>query len=305
MTEATSTTNTNARLMTLATRAAVATAAVLIVVKLTAWLMTDSVAILATLVDSFLDILASLLNLFAVHHALQPADREHRFGHGKAEALAGLGQAAFIAGSAVFLLLAASQRMLAPQPVENSALGIGVMAFSIVATLILVQFQRYVVRRTGSVAISADSLHYVGDIITNAAVIVAFVLATTLGWAIADPLFGAGIAVYIIYNAWLIARGALDILMDRELPERERTRIHEIATAHPEVIDMHDLRTRSAGQQIFVQLHLEMDPSLTLVRAHDIADAVEAEILDAFPEAEVLIHQDPAGHDEDYAPAAT
>ena len=274
---------------------------VMIAVKCVAWLVTDSVAMLSTLVDSLLDVLASMINLFAVRHALQPADREHRFGHGKAEALAGLGQSAFIAGSAVFILLAAGQRLLTPHPVGNSALGIAVMVFSIIVTIALVAFQRYVIKRTGSVAISADSLHYVGDVLVNGAVILSFVLAATVGWVWADPLFGAGIAIYILFNAWRIVMVSLDILMDRELPDEDRTRIRGIALAHPEVRDLHDLRTRSAGQQIFIQFHLEMDPTLSLVRAHAIADDVEAELLAAYPDAEVLIHEDPAGFEEQQA----
>lgn len=289
-----------ALLMRLATNAAVATATVLLLVKIGAWLLTDSVAMLSTLVDSLLDVMASLINLIAVRHALQPADQEHRFGHGKAEALAGLGQAAFVSGSAAFLLLAAGQRLFAPQPVTNSGLGIGVMIFSIAATLALVQLQRYVIRRTGSVAIRADSLHYIGDVLVNLAVILAFVLGAALGWTLADPLFALGISGYILFNAWRIARAALDILMDRELPDEDRDRIRELAMAHPEVSDLHDLRTRSSGQQTFIQFHLEMDPALSLVRAHEIADAVEAEILTAFPGSEVLIHEDPAGLQEDH-----
>lgn len=291
----------SARLMKLATVAAVATAVTLIIVKFAAWLLTDSVAILSTLVDSLLDVFASAINLVAVRHALQPADREHRFGHGKAEALAGLGQSAFIAGSAVFLLLAAGQRLFAPMPVKNGAVGLGVMAFSILATLALVQLQRYVIRRTGSVAIQADSLHYVGDVLVNGAVVVSILLATTLGWVYADPLFAAAIAVYILRNSWQIAMASLDILMDRELPDEDRARIREIVHAHGDVLDLHDLRTRRSGQQIFIQMHLEMDPALTLMRAHEIADQVEAQVCAAFPDAEVLIHQDPAGLEEERA----
>lgn len=301
MTERSDATNANARLMTRATQAAVATAMMLVAVKLVTWLLTGSVAMLSTLVDSVLDVLASLLNLLAVRHALLPADLEHRFGHGKAEALSGLGQAAFIAGSAVFLLFAAGQRAFAPVALENSRLGIGVMVFSMIVTLLLVRFQRAVIRRTGSVAISADSLHYVSDVLVNVGVILAFVLVDRLGWTMADPALGGLIAVYILYSAWRIARGSFNILMDRELDDAERARIHDIAMAHPDVLDLHDLRTRSAGQQLFIQLHLEMDPSLTLLRAHEIADAVEAEIHAAFPGAEVLIHEDPAGIDEERA----
>jgi ferrous-iron efflux pump FieF len=284
-----------ARLMRAATYASVATAAVLVAVKLGAWVVTESVSMLATLVDSLLDVLASLVNMFAVRHALQPADAEHRFGHGKAEALAGLAQAAFISGSAVFLLFEAGNRLLHPKPVLNTAVGIAVMVFAIVATLALVAFQRYVVRKTGSLAISADSLHYVSDVLANGSVILALVLSTTLGWFAADPLFGAGIVVYILYSAWTIARRALQVLMDRELPDGDRERIRRIALTHPEVRDMHDLRTRSSGPQRFIQLHLEMDGALTLTHAHEIADQVEAEILAVYPDAEVIIHQDPEG----------
>lgn len=282
-----------ARLMRRATYASVSVALILIVAKSGAYAMSGSVAVLSTLMDSFLDALASLVNLFAVGHALTPPDREHRFGHGKAEPLAALAQAAFIAGSAVFLLVEAGKRLYAPQPVAASDVGIAVMVFSIVMTLLLVRYQRYVIRETRSLAISADSLHYVGDLLVNAAVIVALLLSTQLGWLWADPVFGLVIAGYIFWNAWQIAKGALDMLMDRELEPEERGQIAEIVKRHPEVRGLHDLRTRSAGPQKFIQLHLEMDGNLSLWRAHEISDAVEAELADAFPGAEILIHQDP------------
>ena len=287
-----------ARLMRLATWASVAVAGSLVLVKLFAWFATDSVSILSTLVDSLLDVAASLINLLAVRHALTPADREHRFGHGKAEPLAALGQAAFIAGSASLILFEAGHRLYQPVPISNSTIGIAVMVFSIVVTLALVGFQHYVVRRTGSFAIRADSLHYKGDILVNAAVIVSLLLAERLGWTLADPLFGGAIAVYILLTAWTIARGSLDMLMDREMPDPDRERIRQLALAHPEVRDIHDLRTRLSGPQAFIQLHLEMDGELRLTRAHEIADAVEAAIIAAFPGAEVIIHEDPEGIDE-------
>ncbi len=282
-----------ARLLRLATIASVATAGVLIVVKLVAFLFTDSISILSTLIDSLLDAAASVVNLLAVRHALVPADREHRFGHGKAEPLAAVGQAIFITGSAVFLLIEAGQRFFSPRPLVNTEIGIGVMVFSIVATLCLVTLQRYVIRRTGSLAISADRLHYTGDILVNGAVIVALVLAAELGWRFVDPTFGIAIAAYILYNAWQIAAGALDMLMDRELPEEERARIRQVILAHDGVLGLHDLRTRASGPQIFVQCHIELDPGLSLLTAHDIADDVENELREAFPGAEVIIHQDP------------
>jgi len=293
-----------ARLMRLATYASVAVASSLILVKLAAWLYTDSISLLSTLIDSLLDVVASLINLFAVRHALTPADREHRFGHGKAEPLAALGQTAFIAGSGLFLVFEAGHRLFDPRPVLHSEVGIAVMVVAIVVTFALTRFQAYVVRKTGSVAIKADSLHYLGDILVNAAVIAALLLGSRLGWTLADPLFGLAIAGYILFNAWQIARGSLDMLMDRELPEAARARIRDIALANPNVLDLHDLRTRNSGHRTFIQVHVEMDGNMTLYRAHTVADEVEAALREAFPGAEVMIHQDPHGLDEGHAPVA-
>jgi ferrous-iron efflux pump FieF len=284
-----------ARLMRLATYASVAVAGLLIGVKLFAWLATDSVSILSTLLDSVLDAAASMINLFAVRHALTPADREHRFGHGKAEPLAALGQSAFVAGSAVLLIVEVVRRFWRPQPIENGDVGIAVMLGSILLTVVLVLFQRQVVRKTGSLAISADRLHYLGDVLVNSGVILALVLTELLGWRLIDPVFGAIIAVYILYTAWKIARSSLDMLMDRELPDDERQRIRQLALAHPEVRALHELRTRASGPKIFIQFHLEMDGAMSLNEAHRVADQVEDEILVAYPGAEVIIHQDPSG----------
>ncbi len=284
--------------MRLATYASVVTAAILIAVKLVAWLYTDSISLLSTLVDSVLDVFASLINLAAVRHALTPADKEHRFGHGKAEPLAALGQAAFISGSALFLIFEAGHRLFDPEPLAHTTLGIWVMVFAIAATFALTRFQAYVVRKTGSMAIRADSLHYVGDLLVNISVIVALLLVAELGWLWVDSVFSLAIAVYISTNAWRIAHGAYDMLMDRELPDEERQRIKEIVLGHPRVIDLHDLRTRSSGPYAFIQIHLELDGAMSLLESHEIADEVEARIRGAYPEAEVLIHQDPHGIEE-------
>lgn len=300
MAKQTETQDRKGRLMRRATVAAVAVAATLIAAKLVAWLVTGSVAILSTLVDSLVDVAASTINLLAVRQALQPADQEHRFGHGKAEALAGLGQAAFIIGSGCFLLIEAVGRLVEPRPVTEEAVGIAVMVFSIVLTLGLVAFQRHVIRTTGSVAIAADSLHFRGDVLMNLGVIVSLAFAATWGWPWFDPIFAIGVVAYLGWSAWKIAAGALDILMDRELPDAARERIRSIVMAHPEVRDMHDLRSRRSGTDTFIQLHLELDGNMSLHDAHEISDAVEAELLDAFPGAEVLIHQDPAGLVEDH-----
>lgn len=283
------------RLKRLAAIASLAVASLLIAAKAAAYFATGSVSLLSTLVDSLLDLAASFINFLAIRHAAQPADREHRFGHGKAEPLAGLGQAAFITGSAVFLLVQGGARLFTPEPVRNESLGVAVMILSIVLTLALVLFQRQVIRKTGSLAVGADALHYKSDLLVNLGVIGALVLSTSFGLAAADPLFAIGVAVYILYSSSQIFLSSYNLLMDRELPEEDRKRIKEIAEAHPAVISLHDLRTRSSGTQAFIQFHLEMDGNMSLIDAHVIAEQVMREVAAAFPGAEVLIHEDPYG----------
>ena len=278
-----------------ATYASLAVAIILIVIKIMAYLVTGSVAILSSLIDSFLDFIASGINLFAVRHALVPADHDHRYGHGKAEAIAGLAQATFIVGSALFLIFEAINRFSHQQALENGMVGIGVMLITIALTALLVKFQRYVVKKTGSIAITADSLHYVGDLLLNLSVIVALILSIYLDWQMADPIFALMIALYILRSAWVIGKQSLAQLMDQELPDEVREEIKAIALQHPEVLNLHELRTRSSGRQYFFQLHLEMDGELKLKEAHQIANAVEIEICKAFPNAEVIIHEDMEG----------
>jgi len=286
------------RLMRLASIASIAVALVLIGAKAFAWWMTDSVSMLSSLVDSALDLVASAVTLFAVRHALVPADSDHRFGHGKAEALAGLAQAGFIAASGGALLLTVGDRILHPHRVQAEGIGVAVSALAILLTLALVTFQSYVVRRTGSIAIGADKAHYRTDLASN--LVVGAAVWASARWQ--APLIDAGVAgavgLWLIYGAWLIGRGALDVLMDRELPDADRLRIVEIAKAHPEVRDIHDLKTRSSGLTRFIQLHVELDPLLTLTRAHEIGDQVEADIEAAFPDAEIILHVDPFGVEE-------
>jgi len=286
------------RLMTLATYAAVGVAVTLISIKFVGWLMTDSVSLLSTLIDSLLDVGASTVNLLAVRHALQPADQEHRFGHGKAESLAGLAQAAFISGSAVFLLLQVGERLYNPSAITNTTMGYAVMVFSIIATLALVLFQKYVVKRTGSLAIAADSAHYTMDVLVNFSVIVSLFLASEFGWQLADPLFAIAISFYILHGAYEVGMAAYHVLMDRELSDDDRANITDLAQSHAQVVSLHDLRTRQSGQDVFIQLHLEMDGEMSLNVAHEVAEEVMHIIEAAFPNAEVLIHQDPAGVEE-------
>ena len=287
-----------ARLRSAATHASLTAAAVLIIAKFAAWLGTGSVALLSSLVDSMVDAAASLVIFIAVRHATTPADREHRFGHGKAEPLAALGQSAFLVGSALLLMAEATRRLIWPAPIENPPLAIAVMVFSIVVTAALVTYQRHVVRQTGSLAITADELHYRGDILLNLGVIATLVLTSVLAVPILDPLFGAAAGIWIIYSAIRIVRLSLTQLMDRELAEPERARIRAIAESYPDVTAVHDMRTRIAGPTAFIQLHLEMDGAMNLLRAHQIADGVEAELRRAYPNAEIIIHQDPAGIEE-------
>jgi len=288
-----------ARLLRIATYASVATAGILIVGKLAAWLLTGSVSVLASLVDSLMDAGASLINLFAVRFSLMPADEEHRFGHGKAEALAGLGQATFIAGSAVFLVLQAIDRLLHPQPLSQLGIGLGVMLFAIAATIVLLSIQHHVIKQTNSTAIRADALHYATDLATNTATVAALVLAH-FGWPGLDPLFALGIAAYILYSAYQIAHDAAQLLMDRELPEEERKHIRDIAAGTPGVLGVHGLRTRQSGQTRVIQLHLELADELPLVEAHRISMAAEEHLRREFPFADITIHQDPASlGDED------
>ncbi len=286
------------RLRRSATYASVAVAVLLIAAKFLAWLDTGSVALLSSLIDSLLDLVAAIINLVAVRHAMTPADREHRFGHGKAEPLAVLGQSAFIIGSALLLLAEAVRRLLHPAAVENSPAGIAVMVLSIAVTLALVLYQRRVVRRTGSIAITADELHYRADLILNLSVIAALVLSGIFGLRILDPLFGAAIGIWIIYSAAKLARLSLVQLMDRELPDDEREKIREIALSHPEVAAAHDLRTRVAGPTAFIQIHIEMNGGMSLLRAHEVSDDVEMRLRAVYPNAEIIIHQDPEGVEE-------
>ena len=290
--------NTKSLLMRRATWASVSVAFILIGIKSFAYIMTGSVAMLSSLIDSLLDALASVINLLAVRHSLTPADQEHRFGHGKAEALAGLGQAAFITGSSVFLVFEALNHLINPRPVEHGFIGIVVTAVSLILTIGLLMYQKYVVDRTGSIAIQADSIHYLSDIVLNLSVFAALVLSAYLGLPLADPVFALGIAAYVIHSAWTIVRNAFDQLMDRELPDADRQRILQIATGHREVRDLHELRTRMAGQDLFIQLHLVLDNGISLLNAHRIADEVEVKLRQAFPNADILIHQDPEGVEE-------
>jgi ferrous-iron efflux pump FieF len=281
------------RLLRRATTASVALAVTLAAAKLLAFWLCGSVALLASAVDSALDSTASLLNALAVRYAMKPADEDHRFGHGKSEPLAGLGQAVLICASGLFIIQHAIDRLLHPRPLEAVGLGVAVMVFAILGTLGLVAYQRRVVRATGSSAIQADALHYVSDLAANLGTIIALVLAR-FGWNQVDPWLGIAIALATLFGALSIGWQVFHVLMDRELPADVQERIRAIALGHAEVRGLHALRTRQAGPTLLIQFHLELDPTLTLVEANRISHEVSSALAEAYPGADVLIHQDPA-----------
>jgi ferrous-iron efflux pump FieF len=287
------------RLLRLATATSVSVASTLAVLKLAAWLVTGSAAILSSLLDSMVDVAASGILLISVRHALRPPDRSHRFGHGKAEPLGAIAQAAFVGGSALLLIFESVGRFITPAPVSQVPIGIAVMVISLVATILLVLFQRSVARRTDSTAIAADRLNYIGDSATSLVVLVVLVIGQRPGWQWLDPAAAIGVALWLLVSAARIARRAADHLMDRELPQEDSTRIAAIVRADPEVVDLHDMRTRSAGGTRFIELHVEMDGALTLWQAHTVCDRLEAALAAAFPDAEVILHQEPAGLEDE------
>ena len=286
------------RLMRLASLASMSVAVVLVAAKAAAWLITDSVAMLSSLIDSALDLVSSLITFLAIRQALVPADEEHRFGHGKAEALAGVAQAGFIAASAGGLVLTVIDRFLHPRALQEEMTGVGVSVLAVVLTLGLMTFQTYVVRRTRSLAITADRAHYTTDFVTNVAVGLGIVASTRLNEPLIDLAVALGVAAYLVTGAWTIGRTSIDVLMDRELPEEDRRRILDIVQRQPGVRSVHDLRTRSSGLTKFIQLHVVLHPTLSLGRAHVMGDAIQAAVEEAFPQAEVILHIDPWNDDE-------
>lgn len=282
----------HARLLRLATRASVAVACTLIIAKAIAWWLSGSVSMLAGLTDSALDGVTSLLNLLAVHYALRPADDDHRYGHGKAESLAGMAQALFIGGSAMLIAFQAYERIQHPEPLGAPWISIGVIIFSLLLTVALLVLQHRVIKQTGSNAVRADSLHYRSDLLLNGSILVALMLAG-FGWHQLDAWFGLGIAAYILWSAIQIARESFSVLMDEELPTDVSQHMLELACSVPGVLGAHDLRTRISGNHWFVQLHLELPGELTLSVAHGISDQAADAIHAAYPRAEVLVHADP------------
>jgi ferrous-iron efflux pump FieF len=283
---------------TLTTRAALASismALILIGLKTYAAIQTSSMAMLGSLADSALDLVASLIVLLGVRIAAQPADHDHRFGHGKAEALAALVQLILITLSAIFIGFRAVQRLIVGAATTDAELGIGVSLIAVVLTVALIGYQRHVVRRTGSLAISTDRLHYSSDLLLNGSVIVALALDQFAHLKGADAIFGVLIAAWLMWGAWSASSHALNQLMDREWPDELRERFLAAAKEYPELAGLHDFRTRTSGTYQFAQFHVWVPPDWTVQEAHDRLDAVEEELQKRFPNTEILIHVDPEG----------
>lgn len=278
--------------------ASVAVALILLILKTAAYWDTGSVAVLGSLADTGLDLVASLVTLMGVRWAAMPADHTHRFGHGKAEALAALFQVTLITGAAIGIAWESVHRLGGGHETQAPETGIGVSVIAIILSLALVLYQKRVIARTGSLAIGTDNIHYQSDLYLNLSVIVALVLDQYLGFRGADPVFGIGIAVWLAWSALSSASAAVDNLMDKEWPVEERQHFLEVASRHPKLRGIHDLRTRSSGSLRFVQFHASVDPDMTVIQAHAVMDEIEAELMKEFPGVDILIHPDPEGHVE-------
>jgi ferrous-iron efflux pump FieF len=277
--------------------ASVAMAFALLFLKVWGYFHTYSIALLGSLGDTALDFLTSLIILSGVRFAAEPADHNHRFGHGKAEALAALVQVIIITLSALAIAKAALDSLLSHEnSIQSPEIGLGVSAIAMMMTLALVIYQRFVIARTGSLAISTDNLHYTADLLINFAVIVAILLQHYLGWGRADSFFGLGIAFWLIWGAYQSSRSALHDLMDTEWPEEERHFLMSLVNKNPHVLGLHDLRTRSSGVRKFAQFHICVNGDMSVRAAHDVVDEVERSIMQAMEHTEVLIHVDPEGH---------
>ncbi|ANY18921.1 Ferrous-iron efflux pump FieF [Tsuneonella dongtanensis] len=284
-----------ARLTRGAAYASIAMATFLVGSKAWAVLQTGSTAMLGSLADTGLDLVASIATLVGVWIAAMPADENHRFGHGKAEALAAMFQVVLITLSAVGIATRAIGQLVAGGRVESANEGIAVSLVAIAATFALLAWQRYVIRRTGSLAIKTDNVHYKSDLFLNLSVIAALVLDRLIGVAGADAAFGLGIALWLAWGAWRASSEAIDHLMDKEWPEERREAFVAVIASHPELRGVHDLRTRTSGAHDFAQFHAAVDPAMTVAEAHRVMDELEAQIEAEFPGVEVLIHPDPEG----------
>ncbi|OHB29820.1 MAG: cation transporter [Phenylobacterium sp. RIFCSPHIGHO2_01_FULL_69_31] len=285
------------------TMLSVATAAVLVVIKLAAWIASDSTAMLASMADSGLDLVASLATAFAVRYAVAPPDAEHRFGHGKAEAFASLLQAGLVFASAALIAREAVGDFMEPHPLRQEGWAVAVMAVSTLLTGVLITAQTRVLRKTASVAVSGDRAHYATDLASNLIALAGIAASAWLGINGLDAAAALVIAALLLWGAVGVFREAAGQLMDRELPDAERAQIVALATEDPRLTDVHQLRTRASGPYVHIQMHADLDPQLTLEAAHAVIVAAEKRILAAFPAADIIIHADPRGRAEPHGGA--
>lgn len=281
----------------------VATAGVLVSIKFAAWIASDSTALLASMADSGLDLVASLVTFFAVRYAAAPPDAEHRFGHGKAEAFASLVQAGLVFASAALIAREAVGDFLNPHPIRHGGWAVAVMMVSIVLTLILIRAQTIVLRQTSSVAVSGDRAHYASDLASNAAALIGIAISAWLGVNGLDAAAAMVVAALLLWGAVSVFREASSQLMDQELPDEQRAEIVRLATADGRLANVHQLRTRASGPYIHMQMHVDLDPEVTLEAAHQAIVAAEKRLLEAFPAADILIHADPRGRAEPHGGA--
>lgn len=283
----------NNRLMRAASVASIVTATTLIALKLVTFLLTGSMAILSSLFDSIQDSMTSIINFFAVKHASEPADKEHRFGHGKAQALGAMTQGFIIAAASIFLLKESISRLMEPQEIAKIGLGLSITIFALIATFALITFQKFVIKKTNSLSIRADMAHYTGDIMMNVGVIISMVLAYYLKWTFVDSLFGIIVSLYLFTIVYQILRESITILMDTEMPNSFRNKIKKMTLAFPEVKEIYQLKTRQSGSNVFVQFCVALDKDLTLEQAHDIIDKIEEALTHKEPDIQVIIHPEP------------
>ncbi len=292
------------RLMRFSSYAAIGVATVLLSAKMVAWWSTESLAMLSALTDSLFDLLASIVNLFAIRYALKPADDDHSFGHTSIEDLAGLAQFVFITASMAIIILQSVERIFNPHPLTNEWLGIGVSLFAIATCTVLVLFQTHVAKTTGSLIVATDRMHYLGDVFFNLGVLAAIALSAGLGIDAADPVIAIIIALIVLWSTFPLGRRAYNNLMDREMPNEEKEKIKTIIASIPEIASYHKLKTRYSGMKPFIQMHVDIHANLNFRDAHAITDRLEEALLVAFPGAEVIIHPDPVEQTNSYSKSA-
>lgn len=287
------------RLKRIATIASVSLAVSLSLLKTFGALYTGSLAVLSSMIDSLADIFASSITFIAVKISAKPADSDHRYGHGKAEAISALIQSAFVAGSGIFVMYDGISRLITPVPIAQTGIGIIIMLISLGSTLALIAFQKYVTHHTKSQAIAADSAHYTVDVITNISIIITLIVVDLFQISWFDTLTAFVVSSYLLYNAYKLARDAIALLIDTELSDEIRLDIKKIVLSHPFAQGIHDLRTRDLGGAYMFEFHLELDGALSLYKAHDYTEKVEDSLRNAYPGVQLIIHEDPAGLDED------